>query len=471
MHKKSTQVDVRRAYPLTQIDAYLKLVYRYIRKTWTVQLGMAVFFATACTMLLLYGIYVDRQRDLLSVRIEDRLLDDLVIVSLPAVQEQPNTLFPYRGAQPPPIELVASWSLQQLPTSSGTIPFAILSSGSETYLPLGGVRLGEALADRLGLAIGDNFEVKGYGSRVVEGYHEKDIFGDRAIIAGVSPESSHYMYKTLIPDRSGALEYASRVYPGANIVHSQSSTGLAGQIISAAYSPGKRATYELGIFVFLAFQSVCLFGFLERRRSLAVLKALGMRARELGAVFFAENVLAPLAGAFTGVLLGFIGVSRLKLLGEELSLSGQVARAALAILIPAMFLSTTLPIRLVSIGTVNQLMFERAIPLFFSRVRTLQKREVALETYIEQGVAFIKIGLKEEKLPHVFRKVGEQIKAGETLAYLESWGGLVVTEYLAPATGVVVVIQQETGLVGIAPRNVDERLVQDLLRQGKRGWS
>ena len=117
-----------------------------------------------------------------------------------------------------------------------------------------------------------------------------------------------------------------------------------------------------------------------------------------------------------------------------------------------MLIGLLLPGRFLTQAGVNQLMFERPVPLVYRRVRQPRARLLGFEPVLERGAKAVKLDITEGQFNgFVFAKVGKEVKEGEVVARLESWWGMVVTEYLAPATGKIVIVCMQSGVVVVAP--------------------
>jgi len=234
--------------------------------------------------------------------------------------------------------------------------------------------------------------------------------------------------------------------------HAGSARLDAQEIIDAAYSPGQKARFEAIAFVSIAFLTVTLFGFLEKRKVLAVVKALGLRTWELVALIAGEAALPPLFGSILGTAMGFGVLSWLIAGGQEFTIGVKAFVWAVVSIWPAVVIGVAIPARFVQVATVNQLLFERPIALQTVVVKELSRRYSALDTLIAQGVRFIKLAMDNGQFTgFVFRKLHDYVKQGEVVAVEERWWGVQVIEYQAPQAGQITVFEQEMGLIGVAP--------------------
>jgi ABC-type antimicrobial peptide transport system permease subunit len=110
-----------------------------------------------------------------------------------------------------------------------------------------------------------------------------------------------------------------------------------------------------------------LLGFLDRRREIAVLKAVGFGGTDIAAVFGLEVVYTGLAGLAVGCLMSYGLLSGW--LGRALP-GAMVVRAAVVTLV-VLGLAALLPIAMAGAATVTELLVGRkVIAVFRQRVST-----------------------------------------------------------------------------------------------------
>ena len=119
---------------------------------------------------------------------------------------------------------------------------------------------------------------------------------------------------------------------------------------------------------------------------------------------------------------------------------------------PALLVGTLIPSRLAQVATVITLMLERSIPLFCDRVKTINQKYPQLDEHRARGVHFLKLEMVDGVFDgFIFRHQGDTVKRGEVIAHGSTWWGIKFREYVAPVDGVVILFQQDTGFIGIAP--------------------
>jgi len=353
------------------------------------------------------------------------------------------------------------WRHEILHSSVGDVRVALLSSGETPNFTLSENSLAVPFdfAARHGLSVGDHITILVNGdtrSLKVANLHDGTVFGD-AIVSffGIRGGSNIFLYQANPGERhQDILRYATRVFPARSIEDVNSTSKLAQEIVGANYSPGSKARFELITFITIAYLSTSLLAFLERRKVLAILKSIGLRTRELVSIIAGENSIAPLLAGLMGAALSIVVLLILSATGAGLRPSTSLIVGAVLGIVPAVIIGIAVPARFTQMATVNQLLFERPIPLFYSQVKGLNRRYPPLEMDIARGVRFIRLDVVDGQFAgFIFRKEGDSVKLGEVIAVETDWAGLRVKEYVAPATGVIIRLQQETGFVGVMPEN------------------
>ncbi|KAF0194640.1 MAG: hypothetical protein FD169_1678 [Bacillota bacterium] len=436
----------------------MQLTWRFFKKSWRVQLAITGLFAVSVTLLIVYGTYLEREGRLLHLKMLGGLPHDLIRVQVRAEQEGATSLRRYQGAGEVPVVHVGSWRVEVVQTNYGNLPTAVIAedTGLDLHLEPGEVSIPQVMSTEHSLSVGDQIRIKttnGFESLLVAQIHDGAVFGNRLVLSDSSNSmSSVFLYRRQAGSLSDALAYLRRTYSVAEIDHAGSAQSSAQKIVSAVYSPGQRARFEAIGFVTIAFLTVTLFGFLEKRKVLAVVKALGLRTRELVALIAGEAVLPPLFGSILGCAMGYGALQWLIASGQEFTIATGVFVVAVASIWPAVVIGIAIPSRFTQVATVNQLLFERPIPLHTAIVKELPRRYAGLDVQIAQGARFVKLAMDQGQFNgFVFRGLNDYVKQGEVLAVEERWWGMQVIEYHAPQTGQITVFEQEMGLFGVAP--------------------
>ncbi|HSL93314.1 MAG TPA: hypothetical protein VK905_01795 [Bacillota bacterium] len=437
------------------------LIWRFFKRAWPVQLAVTILLASAVVIFALYGAFIQRQGDLLGVRFASPIPEGIYLVEVGEPQIGPSDPIPFRGFREPPIEYLAGWGNVVLRTSLGDVVTSVLDSEASAYFELepGTVLVPALLAESRGVSVGDTVTVMsnlGMLEMPVVGIGDDPLFGQRLVIAdpgGLSHLQQSFLYVARDGERIEDVErYMGRLYPRASISDSNRGQSLAKEIVDASYSPGSRARLELTSFITLAFLSASLLSFLDRRKILAILKSMGLRASELAAIIAGEGMFAPILGALAGGLISSLLLMWMARAGLGVAWSWRLIITSMLSIAPAALIGLAIPARFAQVASVNQLLFERPIPLMTATVNGLRRRWPSLEPMIAQGVKFIKLDVVQGYFEGIiFRKLGDMVKEGEVLAVSTEWWGLRTKEFVSPATGKIVFFNEEAGFFGIKP--------------------
>ncbi|MDP3058948.1 MAG: hypothetical protein Q8N36_05780 [bacterium] len=434
----------------------MALLGRMFKKTWVVQLSVALLLASSVGLLTIYNVFLNNEGQAVNLRLESRIPAGLYLVSVPTPTTKPSSL-------DASIAYYAGWKNDIYASNLGDLPIAVvdLDASMRNRFPNANVAaIPRTLATKYNLRVGDTFtlltpahtEVK-----VVEIF-KGTVFnmgidmGERIVVfLGPGRTVDHLVFGSSRP-RNWVRDNLGRTFPSGLIEDSVSDNAVSGQIIGATYSLLSQARISLVMFIAMAFLTIKLMAFMEGRRLLAILNAIGLKKLQLAAFIGFEATVSP----FLGMLLGGLGVlyifssTTLFAVGNKASLS--IAINAMLVLLPAMLIGVLIPSRLAQMASVNELLLERPIALFRDKVSDLPARVPAFDYQIAQGVKFIKLPIINGNFEgYIFRKFTDEVKVGEVLAVGYSWWGLRVTDYLSPATGIITYFQPDTGYFGITP--------------------
>jgi len=436
----------------------IQLAWRFFAKSWRIQVAITCLFAVSVALLIIYGTYLQREVTLLEVRMEGELQDNFIRVELNTSQSGPSKLRRYRGPGPVPVQYLGSWQTGVVNTSHGRLPVAMVTQdeGLNLGITSAEVLIPQTLATLHNLALGDKLVIitaGEYTQFTIAQVHDGTLYGQRLVIWDKNAAVSNvFLFRHESNALSAAVAYLRRTYAEGVFAYSGSTRSAAQEVIDAVYSPGIRARLGVILFISLAFLTVTLFSFLAKRRALAIVKSLGLRTWEMVALLSYEAVLPPLFGSLLGCGLAFVTLRWMISAGQQFIIDGSVfANAALSIW-PAVALGIAIPARFTQVATVNQLLFERPVPIQTVIVKELGKRISALDVFTSQGTEFIHLQMEYGYFNgSVFRRLGDYVKQGEVIAVEERWWGLQVVEYHAPITGCITYFQDELGLVGVSP--------------------
>ena len=251
--------------------------------------------------------------------------------------------------------------------------------------------------------------------------------------------------------------------PKSTIIDSTSDVSLGSLVSKSTAAVASQSKMSLVFFVAVAFLTAKVLGFMDNRRVLAILKAIGLKHGEVARFMFFDAIVAPLAGAIAGGLIGRFVLTWFESRGTGLSFTTAILFQAITALIPAIAVGVYVPSRFAKMASVNELALERSVPLFYEKVEGLTRRLPGLDHYIAQGIHFIKLDMVEGSFDgYIFRRLGDEVRKGEVLASDTSWWGLKSREYLAPISGTVVFQELRSGVIGVGPAETAE-MVQSIM--------
>jgi len=243
--------------------------------------------------------------------------------------------------------------------------------------------------------------------------------------------------------------WSGRLPLGAKLVTARTMADRAREIVAVAFSSGGEGVGLLYLFLVLGVGTFNLLSFMDSRRELALLKSMGLRPREMSRLFAIESFLTALLGSGAG-LMAVLALDGWTLLPIELTWP-LVGRTVLLCLL-AFAGATAAPFILAKKGSVNELLFGRPIPLIRRTVTDVARRYPALEPLLAAGFQLVKLPVEDGDFPGIcFRRMGQTVKQGETVAWQGSAWGLKELEYLAPCDGEVVQADLSQGLLVIKP--------------------
>ena len=442
----------------------LSLIWRQARKTAAIQLALAVLFTSAITMFLIYSSYIARENMLAGVRVADRIPAGHFLVETVTLE-----------AATAPLILVGGWQQASLGSNMGELPSILIGSDNpfSKIAPAGTIVVHETVAQRLGLKVGSQVTLLDQGRpidvQVHHIYNDSSLtqgfdFGDKLLVfTGAMQKNSHYLYKNTSSNMLWGSNSLARFHPKSTITDSTSDVSLGLLVSKSTAAVASQSKMSLVFFVAVAFLTAKVLGFMDNRRVLAILKAIGLKHGEVAKFMFFDAIIAPLAGAIAGSIIGRFVLTWFESRGTGLSFTTAILIQSIAALLPAIAVGVYVPSRFAKMASVNELALERSVSLFHEKVEGLTRRLPALDLYIAQGIHFIKLDMVEGSFDgFIFRRLGDKVRKGEILASDTSWWGLKSREYLAPISGTVVFQELSTGIVGVGPAETAE-MVQSIM--------
>lgn len=448
------------------------LIWRLFKRAWVVQAAMVLLIASGVAVLAIYGAYMEREASALNDRVKTSpegssgtTAGGLFYVTDPVASPNRDLTV---ASFPLTFQFVAGWYNEVVPTTKGDLPvyFLDLTHGQST-LTLGSkvVAIHANIAHRLGLSVGDVLTIFGSGGeirvRVSDVFSETPFysgldFGEGIVVfTGQAQDNTHFLYRrTSSYQTTGDAQLKNAISQwhsrGSSVSQFNEGSMMGDVLVKSNYAVISQARYTLLLFVGLAFLTAKLLGYLDNRKMLAILKALGLRRGEIAASLGAESLLAPLTGAILGASLSVLIISLANAAGHQMSISVSIIMIAMLSILPAVIPGILVPARLAQVSTVNELLFERPAAMFREQTDSLRKHLPALDPFIQQGVRFLRLEASEGNFEgFIFRKLGDKVQAGEVLAFQQSWWGMKTREYVAPIAGTIVYYEPYTGVIGI----------------------
>ena len=334
----------------------------------------------------------------------------------------------------------------------------------------GEIMLPKVLADDLNIMLGDKLllhvisesQLRSQSYEVVGIYHDSSsyltgqvIIEDALSLLAVTEENCYLVGKKGEADVATFISQLLIIYPDTHILHSATSFDMANSLQTSVQSSSSWILTLSFVFAGIAIFAVALMTFLERRKELATLKSVGIANKQVTLQYLIEYGSSELGGILVGGAIILIAVFNLPFF-SNLTLA-QLGSTALIALLGSCFillLATLLPVASSVVASVNQLLNGATIPLW---VRYLG--QASDNTYSREKTNDSEIVLKLPEVNGVpdclvLRHAGDTVKRGETIAVLESLGGLYVQKWLAPCDGII--LDLDTGGYLVISKTVDK---------------
>ncbi len=250
--------------------------------------------------------------------------------------------------------------------------------------------------------------------------------------------------------------------PKAEIVTVASARDVAATMLAETNSSGWSLVGMVSLFMGVGVLTISLITFLERRRELAVLKAIGVSNQQIASALALEQAIPAALGMGIGYLLARIFGSHAayaQLAGASwrlLVIKGVIQTAVVV------FLAAFLPTLTARVATVNQLLYARVIPVVQRVISGLQQQYAWLvKRERSEGVRFLRLDVSDGLLQcFLLKRVGESVKQGEVVASQQSLLGLVNKEWRSPINGRITEFSPISGYLTIAADDNEVRMEQ-----------
>lgn len=244
-------------------------------------------------------------------------------------------------------------------------------------------------------------------------------------------------------------KWLSGVGPSVKVLNAASIISAARQIANGTFSSGGQAVGLLFLFMALGVGTFSLLSYMDSRRELAILKSMGLRPHEVGLLFIMEGALTATLGYLLALCISWL-VARYSSL--PVTVTTPIMLRVLLYALVAFVMATAIPYTLARSASVNELMLNRPVPLFRSKVTQLTRHYPMLETRLAAGLQCVKLPVPDGEFPGIcFRQTGQRVKRGETIAWESYAWGMGERNYFAPCSGEVVECDLSQGLLVIRP--------------------
>lgn len=451
-----------------KLRSVLRLALRRLRHGWKIHLAAMLLTALTGCAFLLYQSYMLQMGAHLGEQTEELTMLADIYVDLPAgtVNTAPAIVTGSWRNRPQPVVRAQGFAFTA-GSSYGRLPTIAISplEGYQGPLPPAGQALvAETLADSLGLPLGEEIDIllpqgKTLTVTLADAYESSPAAAALLIseqwyaqVSGMSGFNRFYYDMPRDLSLAAAQSFLYRFYPGSTIKDRYQPAALARQAIADTYSGGSGLVTLLFVFLALGVLTALLLSFLDSKRELSVLKSLGLTPRELSGLFFGSGLVTAALGIAAAFGLTFGSVALLNARGVRLPLARQELTTMLIWIGVAYLLAIAVPAGLARKATVNQLLYDQAIPLISTQVRGLRGKHPIYEERIAKGWQVVRLPVTDGVFEgFVFKQVGDRVKTGEVLAYVPGWWGLTYTEFVAAIDGTVGLWFPEAGFLGVKP--------------------
>jgi hypothetical protein len=439
-------------------------IWRLFKKGLVVQVALTVLLASAVALLAIYNSYIARETRNMNGRIVNQNPQGFYLVTDAGTQ---RNFDPPGGTLARPYELVASWYHEVTPSNFGNLPinYIELTYGYLALAPEPNVAaMHDNVARRLGISVGDEIVLSRKGRtaavRVVDIYDSTPFnfgvdFGEGILVrTGEPQDNKHFLYKQHAWGRDAQIRSSlAAIHTRGSVIKLLNEDDPMGELmVRANYNVVTQAKVTLLLFLTLAFLTAKFLSYMDTRRVLAILKALGLRSNQVSGTILGEAFISPVFGSLLGGLLAVFILRALNSAGHNMPMSPASVLMAMVAVFPAVALGAIVPARLAQVSTVNELLYERPSAIIREKVDRLARYYPAFEAMSKRGVHLIRLNVYEGVFDgFIFRKLGDRVQAGEVIALEQQWWGLKTREYISPVTGVIIYFEDTTGMIGIEP--------------------
>ena len=247
-------------------------------------------------------------------------------------------------------------------------------------------------------------------------------------------------------------EWMMSLYPSATMISNHLPMFLGKSMLDQAYQPSYFIIVLVFLFMGVGILTIALITFLERRKEISILKAIGITNKHIVYLLGCEYGLTEVAGLLMtiGVFLFFRWqISWFNVLSNFELLTMIINGVVISIVVLCM--SLIYPVLLAKVATVQQLLFSRTIPLQVNEYdHLLIATSDLVYREVEENVHIVRVPFDNGQYDcMLFKQIGDIVKKGEVIASQERSQGHFIHNYLSPCDGVV--IEMNGALVVIKP--------------------
>lgn len=445
-------------------------IWRLFKQGFVVQVALTVLLASAIALFAIYNSYIARETSAMNRRIENKA-NPQGFYLIAEAKTRPNTDTTTRDS----LRLytfVAAWYKAVTPSNLGHLPITYIDTTNGTlHLDDNVAAIHESVAHRLGLRLGDELTLYRQDTpltvKIIEVFPATPFdlgidLGEAVLVhTGESEENLHFLYQqtgigALNISRTKASVLALHS-PGSTITSFYDADPMGAMIVRSNYNVVAQAKFSLLLLLTLAFLTAKLLSYMDIRRMLAILKALGLRNNQVCFTILAEAALSPLFGVLLGGATSTVILKALNSAGYNMPYSPLSIFIAIVMVFPAVALGVMIPARFAQVSNVNELLYERQVPLFTESVDRVLRHYPQLDFLVKSGVHLIRLNVSSGEFEgFIFRRLSDTVQTGEVIAHERRWWGLQTVDYCSPVTGTIVYFDEHTGMIGIQPA-IDKR--------------
>ncbi|MEW6723854.1 MAG: ABC transporter permease [Bacillota bacterium] len=244
------------------------------------------------------------------------------------------------------------------------------SDAKQVLLPAG-------LAQAAGLGVGDSFHLLRYSSgravatelTVIGLYQISDLLLNGPILApGALGLQGPTQGNTIISDVRAGRSVSTAARKTANyleadrVITQEAAREYAARLISGSFSTTRQAVFLTFILGGLGILNIKLLAFLQRKRKMGILKAVGLDNVEMVSLLLLEGLILFLVGATVGATAAAITVEVLnRTAAEPYAISAFQLVLAIVLAMLVFLMAAWLPARLCQKATVDQLLHNRRV--------------------------------------------------------------------------------------------------------------